>query len=270
MAPRFRKIDPRFWKDEKIRAMPLSHKGLALYLFTGQSNRIGLFSFSPGEALEDLDISSQTFREGFGKVCLNLNLGWDETSRVLYLPTWWKYNCPDNVNVLKGCLKDIHDVPKNTLYPMFYSNTEHLPPYLHPTFLEGLPKPYPKPSPIQEQEQEQEKGAGAGTEVGAELNRVQSALSTLDPSLESWLLTTKHLQGLANGKNGDLWRSLERAYDQYPWLFFEDEIKKADAWMEANPSRRPTERGLPRFIRNWMERAVEMGRKRHAEGKAKK
>jgi hypothetical protein len=84
---RYRKIDPRFWKDEKITDLSPQEKLITLYLFTGQSNRIGLFNFSPGQASEDLGLSLETFREGFGKVCRNLNFGWDETFRVLYLPT---------------------------------------------------------------------------------------------------------------------------------------------------------------------------------------
>jgi uncharacterized phage protein (TIGR02220 family) len=158
---RYRKIDPRFWKDEKIVTLKPFEKLIALYLFTsGQSNRIGIFSFSPGEACEDLAIPHETFREGlvepFGNVCQRLKIGWDEASRVLYLPTWWKYNCPENPNVLKACLSDLHELPKTRLLIEFSENLEHLPETFHQTFREGLPKPSPKPCPNQEQEQEQE------------------------------------------------------------------------------------------------------------------
>jgi len=74
---------------------------------------------------------------------------------------------------------------------------------------------------------------------------------------------SKHLGPLAEDKHADLWSTLERAYDQYPWLYFEQEIAKMDAWIEANRGRKPTPRGLPRFVRNWMERAVEYGRRTH-------
>lgn len=153
---RYRKIDPRFWKDEKIVSLVPFEKLIVLYLFTGQSNRIGLFSFSPGEAVEDLGLPIKTFREGFRKVCERLKLGWDEASRTLYLPTWWKYNCPDNPNVLKSCLYDLHEVPKTPLIAEFSANLSYLPETFHQTFKEGLPKPSPKPCPNQEQEQEQE------------------------------------------------------------------------------------------------------------------
>jgi len=153
---RFRKVDPRFWKDEKIISFLPAEKLIALYLFTGQSNRIGLFNFSPGEAAEDLNLSPETFREGFGNVCRTLNFDWDETFRVLYLPTWWKYNQPENKNNVIGNLKDLDDVPDSPLIERFINNLHYLSEELQETFTQTLAKRYPKRSPSQEQEQEQE------------------------------------------------------------------------------------------------------------------
>ena len=163
---RYRKIDPRFWKDEKVMTLTPHEKLIALYLFTGQSNRIGLFNFSPGAAAEDLGVAPETFSEGFlkpfGNVCRTLNFGWDEILRVLYLPTWWRYNCPENPNVLKACLADLHEVPKSRLITDFSTNLQYLPKTFHQTFLEGLPKPSPQRMADQEQDQEQEQDTGAG------------------------------------------------------------------------------------------------------------
>jgi uncharacterized phage protein (TIGR02220 family) len=155
---RYRKIDPRFWKDEKIVTFSPEEKLVALYLFTGQSNRIGIFSFSPGEAAEDTGTLPPTFTERFRKVCQTLNIGWDETFRVLYIPTWWKYNPPENSNNVIGNLKDLDDVPNSSLINLFINNLEYLPESLRETFTETLtkryPQRYPKRSPSQEQEQE--------------------------------------------------------------------------------------------------------------------
>lgn len=151
---RYRKIDPRFWKDEKVMSLAPEEKLIALYLFTGQSNRIGIFNFSPGEAAEDLRLE-ETFRKGFEKVCETLNFGWDKTFRVLYLPTWWKYNSPENPNVLKSCLADLHEIPQTPLINQFSSNLTYLPETFHQTFREGLGKPCPKRMAHQEQKQEQ-------------------------------------------------------------------------------------------------------------------
>jgi len=160
---RYRKIDPRFWKDEKVLALSQAEKVIALYAITAQSNRIGLFNFSPAMAAEDLEMSAETFGKGFGKVRENLGWHFDERYRILYLPTWWKYNKPENPNVLKACLGDLHEIPQTPLVIDFANNLRYLPEIFHATFRERLPEPFPKPSPNQEQEQEQKQEQGART-----------------------------------------------------------------------------------------------------------
>lgn len=160
---RYRKFDPRFWKDEKVRSLTLTEKAIASYCITGQCNRIGIFSFSPGEGAEDLDIKPGTFGEGFKKVVKVLRFGWDEKARVMYLPRWWKYNTPENPNVLKAYLSDLHEVPNSPLIELFTKNLIYLPETFHITFAEGIAKAIGKQPPNQEIEIEIE------TEIEIEL-----------------------------------------------------------------------------------------------------
>jgi len=142
----------------------LEEKAIAVYILTGdQTNRIGYFDFSIGKAIEDLETSLQTFQEGFGNVLRRLNWEYDNVNRVFYIPTWWKWNPPENPNVLKGNLKDLLEVAHSPLIEKFKSNTEYLShsPNLVETFTRTLAerysKPYRKPPSNQEQEQEQDK-----------------------------------------------------------------------------------------------------------------
>jgi hypothetical protein len=157
---RYRKIDPRIWIDEKFRRLTAEEQRIALYILTAQSNRIGLFSFSPGKACEDLETLAPTFHEGFENVCRRLKWEWDDGARVLYLPRWWRYNQPENANNVIGNLKDLDDLPETRLLERFTSNTAYLSPELIETFTQTLSKRYhqrsPKRSASQEQEQEQE------------------------------------------------------------------------------------------------------------------
>ena len=161
---RYRKVDPRFWKDEKISGFTPDEKLVALYLFTAQSNRIGIFSFSIGAAAEDVGTSSQTFAEHFASICSALNWEWDERCRVLYIPTWWKYNQPENANNVIGNLKDIDDVPSSNLVTKFVENLQYLRPDLHETFTQTLKERYAQhyPKRLRSQEQKQDKNIGAG------------------------------------------------------------------------------------------------------------
>ncbi len=158
---RYRKLYPRAWKS--FRGLSLEEKAIAVYLLTGdQTNRIGLYDFSVGKAIEDLETSPQTFNKGFANVIKRLGWEYDEVNRVLFIPSWWKWNPPENPNVLIGNLKDLQEVADSPLIADFICNTEHLEfsetllGTFHNTLEKRYPKGYPKPSPKQEQEQEQE------------------------------------------------------------------------------------------------------------------
>jgi hypothetical protein len=153
---RYRKIDPRLWRDERVRRLNQLEKLIVIYCLTAQSNRVGIFNFSPAMAAEDLEISHQTFEKGFEKVCESLLWSYDKPSRVLYIPTWFKYNTPENPNVLIGCLNDLHELPKTPLLQLFRDNTRYLPKTFHQTFAEGCPKPSLNQEQEKKQKQEQD------------------------------------------------------------------------------------------------------------------
>ena len=168
MARRYRKVDPRFWTDERIAPLAADEKLIALYCFTGQANRIGLYCFSPGQAVEETSLRAETFAKGFKRVRETLRLGWDEATRVLYLPTWWKYNCPENPNVLKACLADLHDLPRSPLLSEFSDNLAHIPETFHQTFratVKTFTNGLGERMADQEQEQEVLPRAGARAEA---------------------------------------------------------------------------------------------------------
>lgn len=82
---------------------------------------------------------------------------------------------------------------------------------------------------------------------------------SLDPELRDQLFATAYLQPLAEPEHAALWHALERAYDPHPGIFFEREIAKADTFLaSARPEDRPAPDDLPRFIRNWFSKAVEI------------
>lgn len=123
---RFRKIEPRFWDDPAVRKLPAEEKALALYLITAQSNRVGLFVFSEARAADDLGMSPSAFRDGFRRVLGALQWRFDDVSRVLYIPSWWRCNGPENPKAMIGYLADLGDVPENPFLPDFAANERHL------------------------------------------------------------------------------------------------------------------------------------------------
>lgn len=127
MARKYRKIDPRIWSDERFKTLNEQEKLLALYcLTTPQGNRVGIFRLSLALSAEDLGWPIKTTERRYRHMCSHLRWVVDDTCSVLYLPTWWKYNEPENGSVLLGNLEDLHDVPRSQLVEHFASNMTYL------------------------------------------------------------------------------------------------------------------------------------------------
>jgi hypothetical protein len=65
------------------------------------------------------------------------------------------------------------------------------------------------------------------------------------------------------GAGGREWTLRERQVaswqDLYPTIDVLAEIRKAVAWLDANPGRRKTSAGMPKFLVNWLNRATDRG-----------
>jgi hypothetical protein len=173
---RYRKLYVRIWRHPVFRALSDAHKTVALYLLTGpQTNRIGCYVLSPAMAAEDLNVPLPAFLKRLGVVCEVFGWEWDRDARVLWVPSWWKWNRPDNPKVLQGALGDQHEVPPCQLMVKCLETVSA-------TFPKWYPKPLPERTPNQEQEQEQEKDQEQKQEPSARLlGPVGLAPSATDP-----------------------------------------------------------------------------------------
>jgi len=162
---RYRKLFPRIWRHPGFTKLKPAARELALYLLTGpQSNRIGLFPFSLGLASEDLGVGRETLLERLADVRVTFGWHFDADARVFWIPSWWRWNAPENANVLRGNLKDLSEITPCALADAFAANIETLPETLHDTFVEGCRLRLPEGSPTQEQdlqEHKHEQDAGA-------------------------------------------------------------------------------------------------------------
>lgn len=153
---RYRRLYVRLWRHPGFLELTDAEKVLAIYLLTGpQTNRLGLYTLSLATAAEDLGTVPETLKKRLARVCQTLGWLFDGRSRVFYIPSFWKWNPPENVNVVKGSLKDLNEIPPCGLVDAFAKNIETLPQTLHQTFLEGLRQRLPQGSPNQEQYQDQ-------------------------------------------------------------------------------------------------------------------
>ena len=140
MAEKYRKLGARIWRDEKFTGLDEMQKLVAIYCLTAQVNRCGIFVFSPALAAEDLAMSAATFRKVFESVVERLRWRWDSACRVLWFPRWWRYNAPENTNVLSGCVKDMSSLPDTNLLSEFWANTGDLPQTVRHAFTSMAPE----------------------------------------------------------------------------------------------------------------------------------
>jgi hypothetical protein len=151
---RYRKLYPRLWRHPSFVSLTDGDKTVALYVLNGpQSNRLGLYMLSIAAAAEDLRSTPETLKKRLLNVCETFGWLFDADARVIYIPSWWRWNPPENENVLKGNLKDLNDIPSCGLVDAFARNTGYLAETFHQTFLEGLRKHIPQPSRNQKQYQ---------------------------------------------------------------------------------------------------------------------
>lgn len=159
---RYRKTYIRLWRHPGFAQLTDGERVLVLYLLTGpQTNRLGLYNLSVATAAEDLETLSQTITKRLAKVCVTFGWMFDKRSRVLFIPSWFKWNPPENENVMKGSLKDLNEIAPCGLVDAFARNIGTLPETLRGTFVEGLRQRLPQGMPNQEQE------AGTVSEAGS-------------------------------------------------------------------------------------------------------
>lgn len=244
---RYRRAYVRLWKNMEFRALPDAEKVMTTYILFGpQSNRLGLFAVSFGAGAEDLNWSPRLFALRLATVCRVFGWSFDMTARVVWIPSWWDFNdVRENFKVMQGALADIHEVPECPLIDKFLSHLTFVPTGLHYLF-EGLSRKRAIPrnnsdSGIQEQdqeqkqEQEQERGSSAASAEPSLLD-----FPTVGMNGTSWSLTSLHVSE---------WSAA------FPSIDILAEAKKALAWLHANPGRRKTSKGMPKFFVGWFSRA---------------
>lgn len=71
------------------------------------------------------------------------------------------------------------------------------------------------------------------------------AFTVIGPGPKAWSLTQDRI---------DAW------VEAYPGVDVHAECKKARAWLDANPAKRKTSKGMPKFLNGWIARSVDSGK----------
>jgi len=131
----YRKIYLKLWTDPAFRRLSMPEKFVAVFLLAGpQTNRIGIYQLSIGLAADLCGMTPEAFREALLRVVEALRWRWDERAEILFIPTWWRYNAPDNWKAFHGALADLDSLHPTPLLAEFLICRK----YLHTRFHERL------------------------------------------------------------------------------------------------------------------------------------
>lgn len=165
---RYRKIDPRMWGDEKFKNLSRiqpSGQALWIYLLTGPHTigPPGLYQCGEAGMAEALGWPLKGFRERFRELFREGLVEADFSARVILIKNAYRYDPPDNPNVIKNWGKLFDEVPECRLKIKYYHKLkEFLEPFgkefqeaFRKGFRKGLaiPEPEPEPEPLKEKEE---------------------------------------------------------------------------------------------------------------------
>lgn len=264
---RYRKIEVQMWGDKKFRSLsglPPCGQGLWLYLLTNVNTSPipGLFRAGRAAMAEELGWSIEAFDKAFQEVFRQGMVKADFDARVVWIPNAIKHNRPESPNVVISWSKEIDLIPECglkdeaviTLYEYiqlidFESEKPEKRSYskaFERAFGKALSKPFEKAMPNQEQEQEQEQDQEQEENLlsGAEEN---------PPQTDEPIFISLPLSG------GKVFFDVPESYLReqaglYPAVNIEQEFRNMRGWLDSNPERRKTGKGVRRFITTWLQR----------------
>jgi RNase P subunit RPR2 len=103
VAPKYRKVDPRVWDDEKFIALKERDKLAWFYLLTGpDANAIGLYFLSRERMAKHIGLKREIVDSAIKLFEYNRMIRWDAQRELIWLPNWIDYNMPSGTNQARG------------------------------------------------------------------------------------------------------------------------------------------------------------------------
>jgi len=286
-SPLYRRITVRMHGDKRFRELSDPQpcgKYLWVYLLTGpHTTRLpGIFIAGEAGLAEALRWPLEGFREAFREVLSKGLVEVDPEARLMYLPNAIKHNPPESPNVVDSWSKEIELLPECELRDRWaasvraflYNRSEAYGKAFDKAWGKATGKPFGKACPNQEQEQEQLISSSLPPIVGREEDSPEPKLGSgpaagdngsQDGQEDVQYQPPAVTLPLNDGSRHQVFQTdIDHYAELYPAVDVLQELRKMQGWLEANPGRRKTQRGIKRFIANWL--AKEQDRARGSPG----
>ena len=256
---RYSKVFVKIWHSKDFRTLSEEGKMLFLYLLTSPHRNMGGFYYLPLPYLcFDVGLDEERVSKAFEELTDKDMALYDYNTQVVLIKKWFCYNPIENENQAKGLNKQLAEIPKSKLFKPFVNCVKEYCKYIE-SILKGfdipfenpsetLPKPFAKPGT----------GTGTGTvtvtEEGAEsAHGAESApCQPTAPPIITLTLNDKTEYPVTE-EQVEEWTKL------YPAVDVMQELRKMKGWLDANPSKRKTKKGILRFINNWLSKEQDRG-----------
>lgn len=260
----YAKVDVRIWNDRKVRQLspiPPCGQGLWVHLLVSEhrTSLPGVLKVGEAALAEELGWSLEAFRKAFREAEELGMVKADWKARFVWIPNACRYNPPESPNVVKSWRVPWDEAPECDLKDEAYSRLKALLEGFDKSFQEAFAKACPEPLANQEHEQEQEHEHDPDSDCG-ETDHPELTDRGTQPSLlppEPALLTFP-----CDGKqrSWDLAQAnVQAILAAFPTLDVEGECRKALLWIQSNPDKRKTAKGMMQFLFNWMSNAQNRG-----------
>lgn len=153
---KYRKIESRLWNDAKFVALSDDGKLVFLLILSHPNmTAVGAMKGSAATLSEDLGWTVQRSEKGLAEVLRKGLVERDQKARLIVLPNFFKYNHPDNPNVLKAWVGSLDQLPECNLKAKVIQRLETLSKGFSEAFQKAFRDTIGKGRRKQEQEQEQ-------------------------------------------------------------------------------------------------------------------
>ena len=112
MAAPYRKVHCRIWSDDKFPDLSDDAQLVWFHAYTCEySTGLGIFKASVEALAADKGWPVERYREGFREVMKAGLIRYDQRRHVIAFPRFFRWNPPENPNVLSGLLKGFDLIP---------------------------------------------------------------------------------------------------------------------------------------------------------------
>jgi len=247
----YTRVESRFWQDEKMRNVSDDARYLMLYLLTSpHRNILGLYFLPFPYACFDLGWDEKRFKKALEELLKTGGIAYDAISHVVLVKNYLKHNPLENLNQVKHAIEKLNELPGTHLFRSLLTIVEQFDkPFMKP-LIERLQERLGKPVTVTVTVTESVTVTEEETESmhGAEAAPCQPTA----PPIITLMLNDKTEYPVTE-EQVEEWTKL------YPAVDVMQELRKMKGWLDANPSKRKTKKGILRFINNWLSKEQDRG-----------